>query len=327
MKASRLLSILMLLQARKRMTTPALAQLLSVSERTILRDIDQLSAAGVPVWGERGRNGGFQLRAGWSTQLTGLTEAEVSALFLAGLPDAATELGLGGAAISARLKIIAGLPAPWREQAGRVAERLHIDPIDWYRVAETPLLLREVVDAVWTGRCIRVRYQSWDQLSDRLLDPLGVVLKAGTWYLVAQNSDNARIATYRMANIQAVWVGEQRFERPERFSLSQYWADSIVRFEADLQRIQAHVRLSSRGATWLANARLPAVALDSPGKEWREVLISIESIEYGARQLLAFGTEIEVLGPAELRQHIALVAAEVARTHAAYSVNEQSKTH
>lgn len=318
MKASRLLSILMMLQARKRMTTPALARVLEVSERTILRDIDQLCAAGVPIWSERGRNGGFQLRAGWSTDLTGLTEAEVSALFLAGLPDAATELGLGAAATSARLKVIAGLPAPWREQAGRVAERLHIDPVDWYRVAETPARLREVVDAVWSARRIRVRYQSWDRVSERQLDPLGVVLKAGAWYLVAQSVGSGRIATYRLANVQQLVVSDESFERPRNFQLARYWADSIARFEVDLLRLQARARVSPRGASWLANARiktLPCAASDGDAGGWQEVLIPIESIDHGARQLLAFGSEIEVLGPPELRQQLAKVARAVLLAH------------
>lgn len=318
MKASRLLSILMLLQARKRMTTPALAQLLEVSERTILRDIDQLSAAGVPVWGERGRNGGFQLSAGWSTNLTGLTESEVGALFVAGLPDAATELGLGGAAASARLKVIAALPAEWRERAGSLVDRLHVDPVDWYRVAETPARLREVADAVWSARRIDMLYQSWDRLSECQLDPLGLVLKAGAWYLVARSARSARIATYRLANVQQLRVGEQRFERPAGFQLARYWAESIARFEAELQRIQAHARVSARGAAWLANARLkvvPCAGADSGADGWREVLIAIESIEHGARQLLAFGGEIEILAPPELRRRIAAVARVVHEAH------------
>lgn len=317
MQASRLLSILMLLQARGRMTTPALAQLLEVSERTILRDIDQLSAAGVPVWSERGRNGGFQLRAGWSTQLTGLTEAEVSGLFLAGLPDAATELGLGAAAASARLKIIAGLPAQWRDQAGSVADRLHIDPVDWYRVAEAPARLREVASAVWSARRIHVHYQSWDRRSECQLDPLGLVLKAGAWYLVARSTRSRRIATYRLANVQQLAISEQTFERPPRFDLAQYWSDSIARFEADLQRIQAHVRVSARAAVWLANARIRSAPLAPAGADgWQELLIPVESIEHGARQLLGFGSDIEALAPPELRQRIAEVARAVAVAHA-----------
>jgi len=138
----------MLLQSRGRMTAPALAQAMEVSTRTILRDIDQLSAAGVPLWGERGRQGGFRLREGWSTALTGMTEPEANALLLAGLPGPATELGLGAAAASARLKLVASLPSEWREQADRVGTRLHVDPIDWYRAPDTPKHLREVADAV-----------------------------------------------------------------------------------------------------------------------------------------------------------------------------------
>ncbi|MCA3833024.1 MAG: HTH domain-containing protein, partial [Burkholderia sp.] len=171
MKASRLLSIMMMLQARGRMTAPALAEALEVSERTILRDIDQLSTAGVPIWGDRCRNGGFQLRDGWSTDLTGLTEHEAHALILAGLPGPASELGLDGMAASARLKMMASLPPGSREQADRVASRLHIDTVDWYRAQETPEFLREVADAVWGAYRIDVKYQSWRGVSRRTLEP------------------------------------------------------------------------------------------------------------------------------------------------------------
>ena len=141
MKASRLLSILMLLQANGRMTAGALARALEVSERTVLRDIDQLSAAGVPLWGERGHQGGFQLQPGWTTQLTGMTGDEANALLFAGLPGPATALGLGEAAASARLKLVASVPAPWRDSAAVVAARLHIDPLDWYREPDNPAFL------------------------------------------------------------------------------------------------------------------------------------------------------------------------------------------
>lgn len=306
MKASRLLSILMLLQARQRMSAPALAQTLEVSERTILRDIDELSAAGVPIWGARGRQGGFELRAGWSTQLTGMTEPEVNALFLAGLPGPATELGLGAAAASARLKVIAGLPGPWREQASQIAERLHIDPVDWYRSTETPALLREVAEAVWRACRIRMRYQSWERQSTREVNPLGLVLKAGAWYLVGQSSRSGRIASYRLANVLELELTTQVFARPRTFNLADYWSASITRFETELQRNQAHVRASPRAMTWIANLRIrsvPAAPADADG--WHALLVPIESVDQAARQLLAFGAEIEVLEPPELRARIA----------------------
>ena len=137
MRASRLLSILMLLQTRGRMSATSLAAELEVSARTILRDVDQLSAAGVPIWADRGRDGGFVLQEGWRSGLTGLTENEANALSLAGLPTVATALGLGNASATAHLKMLATLPDALREDATRVSARLHIDPIDWYRAATT----------------------------------------------------------------------------------------------------------------------------------------------------------------------------------------------
>lgn len=322
-KASRLLSILMLLQARGRMTAAALAQATEVSERTILRDIDQLSAAGVPLWGERGRLGGFQLREGWSTQLTGMTEAEASALLLAGLPGPATELGLGAAAASARLKMIASLPSGWREQADRVGERLHIDPVDWYRAADTPKFLREVAEAVWQARPLSVRYQSWRGVARRELEPLGLVLKAGAWYLLARTSGQDAVRTYRLASLVDLKAGTRSFRRPRGFQLARAWQESSARFESELRPLRARVRVSSRGATWLVNSRLPTLAASDDGAGavtarpgWREVGIAIESIEQGARQLASFGAELEVLAPAPLRAEVIRLARAVLSVHA-----------
>jgi predicted DNA-binding transcriptional regulator YafY len=315
MKAGRLLSILMLLQSHGRMTAGALAGAMEVSERTILRDIDQLSAAGVPLWGERGRAGGFQLREGWSTQLTGLTEPEANALLLAGLPSAATDLGLGAPAASARLKMVASLPAPWREQAARVGERLHIDPIDWYRAQDTPRFLREAADAVWRGRRIGVRYQSWRGASQRELEPLGLVLKAGAWYLAARETGKDGVRTWRLASMLALTSSTRGFKRPRAFDLAAWWRESSARFESGLRRLQARVRLSQRGMVWLANARMPFVAL--PGADAGEVLLAIESIEHGARQLLAFGAEVEVIAPAALRNEVLRQARALLARHAA----------
>lgn len=310
MQASRLLSILMLLQARGRMTAPALAATLEVSERTILRDIDQLSAAGVPLWGDRGRNGGFQLRAGWSTELTGLTEPEANALLLAGLPGAATDLGLGSAAASARLKLVASLPGEWREQADRVGARLHIDSVDWYRTQETPVHLRELADAVWNSFKIKIKYESWNGVVSRELEPLGLILKAGAWYIAARGVGDIKVRTYRASNVLEIQSSRKNFKRPTKFELAHYWRESAKRFEAELYRLQAKIRVSPRALKWLLNARTQVTVLAPEAKrtkgkaDWQDALIPIESIEAGARQLLAFGGEIEVVDPPELRARI-----------------------
>lgn len=316
MQASRLLSILMLLQARGRLTAGALAQALEVSERTVLRDIDQLSAAGVPLWGERGRQGGFQLREGWSTQLTGMTEPEAQALLLAGLPGPATELGLGAAAASARLKMVASLPGEWREQADRVGQRLHIDPVDWYRAQDAPKFLREVADAVWRARRIEVRYESWRGKAWRVLEPLGLVLKAGAWYLVARavNAAPAKgdgVRTYRLASLLELKLG-MAFRRPKSFDLARTWQASAARFESELRSVEVRARVTPRCMKWLVNARIPCA--DAVGDE---VTIRVESVEQGARQLLAFGDEIEVLSPPALRERLAQQAAAVLARYAA----------
>jgi predicted DNA-binding transcriptional regulator YafY len=315
MQASRLLSILMLLQARGRMTAGELAQAMEVSQRTILRDIDQLSAAGVPLWGERGRQGGFRLREGWSTQLTGMTEPEANALLLAGLPGPATELGLGAAAASARLKLVASLPSGWREKADRVGQRLHIDPVDWYRAQDAPKFLREVADAVWRARRIEVRYESWKGEALRVLEPLGLVLKAGAWYLVARPAGGATPAkefrNYRLASLLALRDLGQTFKRPRSFDLARTWQASAARFETELRQLKVRARVSARCLKWLTNARIPYVE----GAEG-EVVFQVESVEQGARQLLSFGPEIEVLAPPALRLRLARQADAVQALYA-----------
>ncbi|AOI61394.1 helix-turn-helix transcriptional regulator [Burkholderia diffusa] len=322
MKASRLLSIMMMLQARGRMTAPALAAALEVSERTILRDIDQLSTAGVPIWGDRGRNGGFQLQDGWRTDLTGLTEQEAHALILAGLPGPAGELGLDGMAASARLKMIASLPPDSRAHADRVASRLHVDTVDWYRAQETPAFLREVADAVWQSQRIEVTYESWRGVSRRALDPLGLVLKGGAWYVVATVAGKRDALTFRLANIRELAASRRRFKRPARFDLAQHWREAMSRYDAELYRLSAHVAVSARGQSWLVNARVKvAPVLESAGSPaippgWKEFLMPIESIEHGARKLLGYGAELKVLGPREL---VARFTDEVAATQALYS--------
>ncbi|KVQ59523.1 helix-turn-helix transcriptional regulator [Burkholderia territorii] len=321
MKASRLLSIMMMLQARGRMTAPALAAALEVSERTILRDIDQLSAAGVPIWGDRGRNGGFQLQDGWHTDLTGLTEQEAHALMLAGLPGPAGELGLDAMAASARLKMIASLPPNSREHADRVASRLHVDTVDWYRAQETPAFLREVADAVWQSQRIEVTYESWRGVSRRVLDPLGLVLKGGAWYVVAKVAGKRDALTFRLANIRELAASRRRFRRPARFDLARHWRESMSRHEAELYRLHAHVAVSARGQSWLVNARVKVAPVqESAGSSsipsgWKEFLMPIESIEHGARKLLGYGAELKVLGPREL---VARLTDEVAATQALY---------
>ncbi len=312
MRASRLLSILLLLQTRGRMTAAALADEFETSIRTIHRDIDQLSAAGIPVYAERGRSGGFQLLDGFRTRLTGLTPAEAEALFLVGLPGPAADLGLREPTADAQLKLLAALPAEGRAGAARVAGRFHLDPVGWFRNAEAADVLPALAEAVWKARRVRVRYESWAGPVERDLEPLGLTLKAGAWYLVAQVGGKSR--TYRVSAIQTLEPTQETFARPADFNLAAYWAEWARDFEARLFRGQARLRLSSEGLQRLARLA-PAVAeagAKSAGPPdangWMAVEIPIESIDHAAGEILKLGAEAEVVAPPELRRKLAQTA-------------------
>jgi biotin operon repressor len=162
MRASRLVSILLLLQSNGRMTAQELADELEVSVRTVYRDMDSLGAAGIPLYGEAGHEGGYRLIEGYRTRLTGLTTGEAESLFLTGLPSAAADLGLGASVAAAQLKLMAALPPELRDRAGRVAERFHLDAPSWYRDADSAPQLGGVAAAVWDQRVIRIRYLRWE---------------------------------------------------------------------------------------------------------------------------------------------------------------------
>jgi predicted DNA-binding transcriptional regulator YafY len=320
MRASRLLSMLMLLQTRGALSAPALAGLLQVSVRTVLRDIDHLSAAGVPVWAQPGRNGGIRLREGWRTQLTGLTAPEARSVFLAGLPGPAAELGLGEAMALAQLKLLAALPAEARNDADRVSRAFHLDPTDWFRSATPPPLLQAVAAAVWRGQRVAMRYESWQRVSEQTVEPLGLVLKAGQWYLAARPLRQAEPRAYRLAAIERLHVleGEDSFKPPPRFDLATWWRASTERFEAGVYTATARLRVSEEGYTRLArfSPQVARAAEDSAtpceAEGWIEVEVPIESVAHAAREMLRLGDQAEVLEPSALRRALHDTAARMA---------------
>ena len=325
MRASRLVSILMLLQSRGRVSARVLAEHLEVSVRTVYRDIDELSAAGVPVIVERGATGGFELLEGWRTTLTGLTPIESQSLFLSGLPGPVAELGLGDTMASAQLKLLASLPRAWQDEAQRVRARFHVDLAGWYRRIDPISHLRDLADAVWADRRVHIRYESWAGVVERELEPLGLVIKAGDWYLVALARGGSRREptprTYRISNIRALTVGVA-FTRPASFDLGAYWAESIHRFERELYRAKADLRISPRGRQLLRQSSAAVEeAIDAAGSAdadgWLRVTIPIESISHATGQLLALGTDVDVLAPDELRASLRATAAAVAERYAA----------
>lgn len=323
MRASRLISLLMLLQTRGRMTAETLAAEFEVSVRTIYRDIDHLSAAGVPVYADRGPSGGFALLDGYRTKLTGMTPAEAETLFLAGLPGPAAELGLAEIMATAQLKLLAALPPALQQQAERVAARFHLDPVGWFRDhdAAATAHLRALADAVWNGKRVRMTYRSWQKLSERELMPRGLVLKSGLWYLAGQHCDkSSEMRSFRVGNIQALTVleADDSIRLPKDFDLAGWWAESTKRFESEIWRGEARLRISPRGLRWL-QAISPAMheaaqrtlqPADAEG--WHTITIPIEETAFAAGQMLRLEAEAEVLEPAELRDAVAGLAGRVA---------------
>ena len=226
------------------MTAEQLAAELEVSVRTIYRDVGSLHAAGIPLYGEAGPAGGYQLVAGYRTRLTGMTAAEAEALALAGIPGPAADLGLGGLLAAAQLKLDAALPAEMRARAALVRERFHLDAPGWYYDGDSVPHLSEIAGTVWKQQRIEVRYRRWRAPTDvtRRLDPHGIVLKAGKWYLVAR--DHRGMRTYRINQILDLALLDEPFERAEDFDLAEYWAAGISEFRAGLHQGKATIRLS-----------------------------------------------------------------------------------
>jgi predicted DNA-binding transcriptional regulator YafY len=323
MRASRLLSIQMLLETRGCMSARALAETLEISVRTLYRDVDQLAAAGVPVYAERGRLGGFRLLEGWKTTLTGLTPAEAQAVFMTGLAGPAADLGLDAHVEGARLKLLSSLPAQWRDDAQRISSRFHLDPVAWYRESEPVPHLPAVAAAVWSGRELSMRYESWTDTAERVVSPLALVLKAGAWYLVAAIKSVPR--TYRISNIRTAVALETRAVRPKNFQLAAYWENSIRRFEHELYT--GHARLLATpaglkslrdlsGAVARALAKAPAAGYKNRRADGRmEVTIPIESIAHATGQLLPLSPQVEVLQPPELRRAMIRKLKEIGRLY------------
>ncbi|MFT4274967.1 MAG: YafY family protein [Rhodopseudomonas sp.] len=321
MRASRMLSILTTLQAKGRATAPELAEACEVSVRTIYRDIDALSASGVPVYADRGADGGYRLLDGYRVRLNGLSQSEAGALFLAGLPGPAAALGLDAAMIAGQNKLMAALPANLRDDAARMQERFHLDAPGWFGESEEPAHLRAVAGAVLRGTLIDIRYESWRGQKRRRVAPLGLVLKGGSWYLVGQVDRSVR--TYRISRVLDCTALDDSFKRPADFDLAAYWQSATLRMEAELHPNLATVRLSPFGVKLLNALSQPYVrtrtqlddAADADG--WRTARIPIgRTCWHAAAELLRLGPEVEVLHPTDLRDTIAEMARAMAARYA-----------
>ncbi len=317
MRADRLLSLLMLLQARGRMTAEDLAVELEVSERTVYRDLEALSASGVPVLTERGPGGGCMLPERYRTNLTGLTEREVRGLFLSVAPGPLADLGLGKAIDAAMLKLSASLPTIHKRDLERVRGRIHIDAAGWLRPEEPVPHLKTIEDAVWQERRLAISYtRSNSTRIKRYVHPYGLVAKAGVWYLVAATRSN--ILTYRVSRVRDAEMLDEHFERPKDFNLAVYWERQCAEFEANMPSYTVEARvapdcvpfLPTFLGEWVRSLIDNAPPPDAEG--WIILSLTFESFDVARANMLAMGTGVEVLDPSELRHSVVGAARSIA---------------
>jgi predicted DNA-binding transcriptional regulator YafY len=312
MRADRLLSILMLLQVHSRLTARDLAERLEVSERTIHRDMDALSSAGVPVVAERGKGGGWGLLDSYQTTLTGLNLTEIQALFLPKPANLLADLGWSQAFEGALLKLLAALPATNRQQAEVVSQRIHVDPTGWQRWDEEMSAFPILQAAVWQERQLHLSYERSDgKLIERLVNPLGLVAKGSVWYFVAAVEEEVR--SYRISRVWSATMTNSPCIRPTGFDLADYWQQSLVEFKATLPRYTVLLRVAPKALPLLRYAGYFAriEQIDPPDAEgWIPVSIRFDVEEAACAYVLGFGAQVEVLEPLELRDRVLQAAKE-----------------
>ncbi|MGY1436736.1 helix-turn-helix transcriptional regulator [Streptomyces reniochalinae] len=326
MKSDRLLSVLLLLQTRGRVPADQLAAELEVSARTIYRDVEALSAAGVPVYAERGRHGGIRLLPGYRTDVTGLTGDEARALFVLAAQDAHAALGLDSALVSALRKVMAALPAPHRPAAELTSRRILVDPDRWLSGPRADIELDALHDAVFADRRLRIRYRHGGEreLRTYTVDPYGLVSKAGVWYLVA---DRRRApALFRVDRMASAKVLPEPVRRRPGVELADVWQPLRRRVEERPMPVRVTARVHRPrfdmfarivGPVLVAVPEPPGASADPAAEgddEWVTVRLAFPVLA-AVSQLLQFGPWLEVLDPPEARAELARRAQEVTRLY------------
>ena len=318
MRADRLLTLLMLLQARGKMTAEDLAKELEVSIRTIYRDVDALSSTGVPIYAERGPGGGIALLDRYRTTLTGFTADEMQALFMLSIPTALADLGVSKDLRMALRKLSAALPATRSGTEQRVRQRIHLDPTSWQPATTTTPHLQTLHQALWEDRLVTITYRlPWDAETTRTVQPLGLAAKAGTWHLVCGWDGHSRVV--RVESIIGALLNDETYERPMDFDLTRFWAGWCETVRQNQPRFVATVRMKAQLFDTLAHddGRGEIELLASAGANG-EVLISLthRSFEGARRRILSWGGAARVVAPEALRQSVRDFAEQIV---AAYS--------
>lgn len=312
MRADRLLSLVMLLQTRGKMTTQSLADELDVSRRTILRDIDALSGASIPIYTDGGHGGGVALDENYRVTLNGLKEAEIRSLFISGNNQLLKDVGLGAAAESSLLKLVAALPNAYQPSVDYIRQRIHIDPLWWWHNPDPLPFWDDLQRAVYDDFCIRMIYENYDgDVSERMVEPYSLVAKSGLWYLIARRENEFR--TYRVARIHRVEVLDTHFQRQPDFDLASYWNEHVQQFAQDMTEYAFSLRLHNNRLNfvkWLAPGRVRIAEVEDE-QGWLTVDVHMESIDLAKMLVFGLGKEAVVIHPPELQQAVLQTAREI----------------
>ena len=313
MRADRLVAVLLILQARRRVTAAELADELEISERTARRDLEALSMAGIPVYSQAGRGGGWSLLGGSRTDLSGLTAAEARTLFLVAGPSASATPQIK----AALRKLVRALPEPFRAEARAAASAVVIDPTSWDRThVPTPAHLDELQRAVVEGVQVRIVYAAPDRPeTERTVHPLGLVAKASVWYLIA--ATDAGMRTFRLSRVRAVTLRKDPVERPEGFDLETHWRSVVAELDERRVTLRATARAEAEAIPWLRSSFGTRLAIrEQNAGDHVQIEIRSWSARSLAAELAGFGRWVEVLHPVEVREELARIGDELRERYA-----------
>jgi len=315
MRADRLVSIVMLLQARGRLTAALLAHELGVSRRTILRDVEALSFAGIPIYAQGGHEGGIALDEGYRTTLTGLNRAEVQSLFVSSNARLLRDVGLGDAAEGGLLKLLASVPAQHQPSIDYIRQRILIDPLWWWHDTQPTPYIDELQRAVYEDRLAVVVYENHEgAVTERTLEPYSLVAKSSLWYLIARHDGAFKM--YRLSRFHQVTLLDAHFSRQPDFDLERYWHEQGQQFLSAIEYTTFTLRIEDSRLgfiRWLTPGRFEIVAASAG---WSTVEFKLESIELAKMLIFGLGAQAEVVAPDSLREAVVAAAQTVLRMHA-----------
>lgn len=311
MRGDRLISIILLLQSQGQMTAKELSERLEVSERTIYRDMEALSRTGIPVFAERGKNGGWSLLEGYRTNLTGLKESEIRTLFVSPSEQLLDDLGLSRTSEEARNKLIASLPSAYRENAKDFWNRIHVDTSTWRMRKEKMVAFEVLKNAIWKENKLKIEYQRADGITNEVVvKPLGLVAKGSRWYFIAFK-DNDEIRNYRVSRINSAESISETFERPKDFDLAQYWRSSTKAFLENLPKYEVWVEAAPTILPRLqfTDRFVQSVEVENKNQDgWIPVKLSFDTEDEAKGYVLGFADQIKVIEPKELHDKILMMA-------------------